>query len=187
MQCYIQKRTSREDALAAIEATMQEGFVARASLKDIYMWEHSPSRTQMFWITLLDIPRGVSDHLVRHSAVGQQHFVKTSRYDRGGVGRVETTLASPTSHSMLVNAQHLIDMAKVRLCYKASEDTREVMLMIKDKLWDIDPYLYVYLVPKCVYRNGVCSEPKPCGKYKVSTYRPNLIMERITMGGQSNE
>ena len=177
--CKITKLTDIQQAWAAIEATMQDGFVAGANLKEIYKWEHSVSRTQLFWIELLSIPRGVSDHLVRHANVGQQHFVKSSLANRGGVGWENTTLEAPTNHRMLLNAQHLIDMAKLRLCYKANEKTREIMLMIREELMLVDWELAQYLVPKCVYRNGICSEPKPCGNYKITRYDPDAIKKRM--------
>lgn len=179
MNIKVTKLTSIQDAWNAIDATMQAGFAAKANLNNIYKWEHSPSRTQIFWIEMIGITRGVSDHFVRHAAVGQQHFVKTSRADRDGEGHDKMSLSSPTNHRMLVNAQHLIDMAKVRLCNKALVDTSDVMQAIKDALYQVDPELVRYLVPKCVYRNGVCSEPRACGKYKVEMYDPDKIFERI--------
>lgn len=179
MMCKITKITTIEDAHAAIEATMFAGFVAKANLNDIYSWEHSVSRTQMFWICLYGIPRGVSDHLVRHAAVGQQHFVKSSLTNRGGAGWENTSLTDPTDHRMLLNAQHLIDMAKLRLCYKANEKTREIMNLIREELMLVDWDLARFMVPKCVYRGGICSEPKPCGNYKITRYDPDAIKKRM--------
>lgn len=179
MNITIKKMTGIEEAHAAIEATMFDGFEAKASLSSIYNWEHSPSRTQIFWIEMINIFRGVSDHLVRHAAVGQQHFIKSSRTSHGGVGWGETSLTSFTDHRMLINAQHLIDMAKLRLCYKANANTRTIMIMIKEQMKQVDPALAEYLVPKCVYRNGICSEPSPCGIYNVEKYNPSEIWERI--------
>ena len=55
MQVKIKKITDIKLAHAAIESTMQDGFAAKCNLKDLYLWEHSPSRTQMFWIEMEDI------------------------------------------------------------------------------------------------------------------------------------
>ena len=52
------------------------------SLYKMYKSEHSPIRTQMFWIEMEDIPTFVSVHLVRHK-IGVEHFVKSNRLDRG--------------------------------------------------------------------------------------------------------
>ena len=51
------------------------------SLYKMYKSEHSPMRTQMFWIEMEDIPTFVSVHLVRHK-IGVEHFCSTRREDR---------------------------------------------------------------------------------------------------------
>ena len=187
MQVKIKKITDIKLAHAAIESTMQDGFEAKCNLKDLYLWEHSPSRTQMFWVEMLDIPSYCSVHLVRHSAVGQQHFVRSNRDDRRRFTWLEKLFPfffkvhrnTPVNHSMLVNAQHLIDMSKVRLCYKASYDTRMLMYKIKDAVEAIDKDLATYMVPFCVYQGGYCHQPKPCGNYKVKRYEPEKIWKGI--------
>jgi len=119
-----------------------------------YLSEHSPIRAMLFWIEIDGISNRVHTHLVRHH-VGVQHWVRTQRPDRGGKeGTRDIT--------MYINAQGLIDMAKVRLCFKAHKDTRAVMLGIRDALRKVDPALASVMVPKCVYRNGLCGEFKPC-------------------------
>lgn len=183
MKITVTKITDLTDAHAAIESTMHAGFKANCSLKNLYLWEHSPSRTQMFWVMAEDIPTKVSVHLVRHAAVGQQHYVMSNRPDRGGAGDELVTRNSPVNHRMLLNAQHLIDMSRKRLCFQASEETRAAMLAIKQAVHQIDPDLASYMVPNCVYRGGYCCEPKPCGKYKSERYDPKIIIERV--GGLS--
>lgn len=171
------KITTLNDAHMAIESTMHEGFEALCSLKQLYLWEHSPSRTQLFWVNMTGIPTKVSVHLVRHSAVGQQHYVMSNRPDRGGAGDSVVTRNTPVNHRMLLNAQHLIDMSRRRLCFKASTETREVMEGIKNSLQYVDADLIGYMVPNCVYRGGYCCEPSPCGKYKVNRYNPTKILQ----------
>jgi len=68
---------------------------------------------------------------------------------------------TPTDIGMWMNAQALIDMAKLRLCNHASKETREVMIEIKKKVKEVDPDLAKFMVRKCVYRNGICGES--CG------------------------
>lgn len=179
MKITASKITDLTDAHLAIESTMHAGFEAKCTLSQLYLWEHSPSRTQLFWIDMEDIPTKVSVHLVRHAAVGQQHYVMSNRPDRGGAGDDVVTRNSPVNHRMLLNAQHLIDMSRKRLCFKASEETRLVMLMIKDSVHYVDKDLATYMVPNCVYRGGYCCEPKPCGNYKIRKYDPDAIMGRL--------
>jgi len=179
MKVTVAKITTLTDAHLAIESTMRSGFAAKCSLDQLYRWEHSPSRTQLFWINMLNIPTKVSVHLVRHAAVGQQHFVMSNRSDRGGAGDDQVTRNSPVNHRMLLNAQHLIDMSRKRLCFQASAETRTVMLAIWDAVLRIDIDLANYMVPNCVYRGGYCCEPKPCGQYRVKKYDPKTIIRNI--------
>lgn len=178
MKITIQKITLLEDAHDAIETTMFDGFKSTCDLKSLYLWEHSPSRTQLFKIKLFEIPSFVSTHFVRHSAVGQLHFVKSNRDDRRKTkGVVDRN--SLVNHMMFLNAQHLIDMSKVRLCFQASKETREVMNEIRKGIDIIEPELAVNMVPFCVYQGGFCHQPKPCGNYKVKRYNPDEIWKSI--------
>lgn len=163
MKITIQKLTNINLAHRAINSTMSEGFDAKAPLDEIYRWEHSPSRSQLFWIEIDGLQTFVSVHFVRHAAVGQQHYVRSMRADRGGKGQPVADRNTPVFHTMLLNAQHLIDMSRKRLCYKASVETRELMEQIKEAIKKIDPDLAKYMVKNCEYRNGICSEPKSCG------------------------
>lgn len=69
----------------------------------------------------------------------------------------------PTDLAFIANAEALINMAHKRLCRKASVETRGVFVRIKEEVKAVDPDLYQHLVPMCVFRNGLCSEPKCCG------------------------
>lgn len=179
VQIEIKKITDISDAHLAIESTMRDGFEAKCTLDQLYLWEHSPSRTQLFWVVLRGVPTKVSVHFVRHAAVGQQHFVMSNRSDRGGEGDEVVTRNSPVNHRMMLNAQHLIDMSRRRLCYQASWETHQVMEGIRTGMKDLDPALAKYMVPNCVYRGGYCCEPKPCGKYKVRRYDPEWILAEV--------
>ena len=92
------------------------------TLDKIYQCEHSPMRTQMFVVEMKDIPTFVSVHFVRHKH-GVEHFVKSNREDRashtGDSGRWH-----PVNHMMLCNAQSLVNLARKRLCRKASKRER---------------------------------------------------------------
>lgn len=183
MKITVQKITTIADAHAAIASTVSGATTPRATLQQLYGWEHSPSRTQLFWVVMEGIPSFVSVHFVRHAAVGQQHYVMSNRVDRGGDGNDIVTRNSPVNHRMLLNAQHLIDMSRRRLCYQASIETRSVMQRIKDEVAFVDMDLARYMVPNCIYRGGICSEPKPCGNFKIKRYDPEGIYGRISETG----
>lgn len=65
---------------------------------------------------------------------------------------------------MYINAQELINMAHVRLCNQASKETREIMQEIVKQVLSTNPEFKDVLVPKCVYRGGLCNEFNSCGK-----------------------
>lgn len=69
----------------------------------------------------------------------------------------------PTDLAFLANAEALINMAHKRLCRRASVETRGVFERIKEEVKAVDSDLYQHLVPMCVFRNGLCTEPKCCG------------------------
>lgn len=134
--------------------------------KRMYMSEHSPIRTQLFGIEMIDIPTFVSVHFVRHK-IGVEHYVKSNRTDRGGDGTEDRS--TPVNHYMFINATALIYLSRKRLCSNASPETREVMRLIKEQIETIDPALAHCMIPECVYRSG-CPEFKCCGKYPRLTY-----------------
>lgn len=136
------------------------GKPSLASLSGMYSCEHSPIRTQLFWIELLDVPTFVSVHFVRHK-VGVEHYVRSNRDDRGGSNTVDR--CTPVNHAMLCNAQALINMARKRLCNKAHADTVMVMKEIRKAVGRVDPDLMERMVPECWYRGRVCHEWRPCG------------------------
>jgi hypothetical protein len=150
-----------DDGLArrACKFTLHSQAETSIPMRKLYGSEHSPIRTQLFWIELVDIPTFVSVHFVRHK-IGVEHYVQTNRVDRGG--KVNTDRTAPVNHAMLVNAQALINMSRKRLCFNASEETREVMVGIKDEVSKLSPCLAEFMVVECVYR-GRCPEPRSCG------------------------
>lgn len=164
---------------------------SRMSLSRMYACEHSPCRTQVYWIRLYDIPLFCSTQLLRHH-VGSQPFQLSCREDRNGGnvkfkeriaevtawiedGNVESAVNmlgwlsdnadryTKVNLGLFINAQSLIDMAQERLCTNASAETREIFQGIVSKLRDVDPDLVPFLVPSCVYRGGICNRIKKCG------------------------
>ncbi len=167
MSCEIKKHTSLEDARDAVNSTMGAGFAAKATLKQIYSWMHSPIRTQVFSVQFYNMYSFVSVHLVRH--VTTVPFVQSMRTDRGGEGTEDRY--TPVKHRMFLNAEAILNIANKRLCFQASPETREAVLMMKDELQIIDPDLAYNMVPTCVWRGGICPEPRPCGNYKIRRFK----------------
>ena len=164
MLIEIKKHTGVAEARRAIEFTTGGRFQPKATLRNIYEWNHSLTRTQMFSVMMFRIPTFVSVHFVRHK-IGVEHFVQSNRSDRGGDTGVDRD--TPVNHLMFCNAEAIINMSHRRLCHQASEKTQLVMRQIKGEMAIADPELVPFLVPMCQYRGGICSEPKPCGEYKV--------------------
>lgn len=137
---------------------------SKMSLATAYLNEHSIIRSQLFLIKMKDIPTKASVHFVRHSAVGQLHVVSTNRKDlNDGAEDESINRLTPVNHVMLLNGQHLIEMARKRLCSKAEDTTRSLMDTIRQAIGTIDPDLAAHMVPNCFYRGGICPEPKGCG------------------------
>lgn len=200
LQVSVRKLTDEELMREACESTFLGK--SKASLLDLYRAEHSPVRTQLFWVTLKNVKLFISTHLLRHH-VGSVPFQLTCRDDRKGnnpnvvqrCGKIKTRLKAinpqleystidyvlkgciedvewlaensdrntKVNLSLLVNAQSLIDMAKLRLCNCAHVETREVFNKIKQEIAKIDPSLAAMMVRKCVYRGGICGEMRCCG------------------------
>jgi hypothetical protein len=148
--------------LAAAFTTRNPERIPDIDAYRLYLSEHSPIRTRWFWVEMRGIPSFVSTHLVRHK-IGAEHYVMSNREDRGGDG--EASRKTLINHAMMINAQALINMARKRLCNKAHEETREVMVEIQGALFGIDRDLSLAMVPDCEYR-GKCYELKPCGPNK---------------------
>jgi hypothetical protein len=158
MKVTATKLTTEALMQAACSTTMR-GKASKMTLDRIYSCMHSPIRTQIFWVEMVDIPTFVSVHFVRHSA-GICHYVGTNREDRGGVA---ADRSAKINHSMLVNAEALINLSRKRLCGQASKETQEAMQAIKEAIALVDPYLPKYMQRECQFRNGKCPELKCCG------------------------
>jgi hypothetical protein len=115
----------------------------------------------------------VQTHFTRHW-LGVEWFVKTSRSDRTGITRVNKSQDDPVDVEGSANAQALINIARKRLCYLASRETREAFEKLVESLEEIEPELASVLVPECVYRNGLCPEFKSCGYNKTKAFKERL-------------
>lgn len=156
----VTKLTDETVLRRACDMTRKPGMVpSQMTLEKIYRCEHSPARTQQFWIELLGIETFVSVHLVRHKH-GVEHFVESNRDDRGGTGKEDRY--TPVNHGLYVNAQALINMSLKRLCYASHSRTVSIWMRLKKAMRKVDPALSEAMVPVCVYRNGICPEMREC-------------------------
>lgn len=129
--------------------------------------EHSPIRTLMFTVRM-ELPYWVSTHFVRHK-YGVEHYVSSQRNDRQSkYDRTKAPQGELVTHVMDVNAQELIQMARMRLCSQAAPETRVAMLRICDAVVATNPEFSPFLTPKCLAHGG-CNEFKPCGYYEEVT------------------
>jgi len=150
-----QKLTTK--SLSDKACSFTRGKQVSPSLAYLYHAEHSPIRTQIFWIEMTNIPTFASTHFARHK-IGIEHFIKSNRDDSpnytGDLGRYQ-----PVNHAMLANAQSLINIARKRLCRRSHHITRHIMAMIKNEIKKCDPDLADSMVTECEYR-GHCPEGK---------------------------
>ena len=167
MKVTVEKLTNGDLARRACQYTLHSHAETKIPLRKLYCSEHSPARTQIFWIELDGIPSYVSTHLVRHK-IGVEHYVTTNRLDRGAT--VVADRNTPVNHAMLCNAQALINMSRKRLCNNADAVTRRVMSYIKEAISEADPDLAEFMVIDCEYR-GYCCEVRTCGYYPPYTVR----------------
>lgn len=125
--------------------------------------EHSPIRTLMFTIEM-EVPSYVSVHFVRHK-VGVEHYVQSQRNDRqSNYDRELAPQNAMVTHTMDIDAQQLMFMARRRLCGMADPVTRYVMTKICTAVILTNPEFKKHLIPMCEYRHE-CPEFEPCGHY----------------------
>lgn len=142
---------------------------------------HSPVRARQF-IIAITIPYWVSVHLVRHT-IGIQHFVQSQRSDRTGEERDGKRQDEPVRHTMLVNAEALVNISRRRLCSKASPETRQAWNAIVEHVRLVDPIVAEACVPQCI-TFGLCPEMQPCGYDKTIAF---LKRRGKYMTGEENE
>ncbi len=70
---------------------------------------------------------------------------------------------TPINMILDVNAEELMVMSNKRLCMKAAEKTRQIMLEMCRLAQEATPELTGLLVPMCEWC-GTCREMHPCGR-----------------------
>jgi len=120
--------------------------------------EHSPVRLiKVNWLWD-SIKSWCAVHFSRHK---WECFVSTRRTDRIGIDRDKLTQDEIVTFEGEANAQHLIDTWRKRLCFQASNETRQYAEDFKIVLREKEPELADTLVPHCIYRFG-CPEFEMC-------------------------
>lgn len=77
---------------------------------------------------------------------------------------------SPTSMGLLLNAEEIVNISRVRLCNKAAKETSQVWANVVNKLEEVDPDLAEFCVPACVHQ-GFCRERPCCGFTTTDGYK----------------
>ena len=132
--------------------------------KKIIRSMHSPIRTLMFTVALIDVPYWVSVHFSRHK-IGVEHYVTSQRNDRQDMyDRNSARQDAPVVHIMDINAEAVIGISKKRMCKKAAKETREAWEAVCSAIMEKFPYFEGELVPPCKY--GRCTEFVPCSEEK---------------------
>jgi hypothetical protein len=144
--------------------------------------EHSPIRLLTFRWKWYSMKSWVSVHFARHW-LGWDKFISTQRSDRTGVNRDESPQGTLVTYDGQSNAQAVMNVSKVRLCFQASTETREAMEDLKLKVRDdVDKHIAYVCVPSCIYRGGCGEFPDEngvsgCGWYNQFVKRhPNVNM-----------
>jgi hypothetical protein len=138
-------------------------------LYQILYAEHSPIRNIIIKSTWEKIKYWVSVHLTRHK-IGIEHFVKTQRSDRTGVDRDNLPQGAEVQHSIVANAQAIINISRKRMCKQASKETRLAWQEFLKSFYYELPELNFVCVPECMYR-GFCPEIKCCGYVNSNDYK----------------
>lgn len=132
--------------------------------KKLLISEHSPIRLISVKWRWEGIYSWVSVHFARHW-LGWDKWVSTQRTDRTGVDRNKQPQDTEVNMDVRANAQALINVARFRLCFQASNETRSCMENLKENIHDELPEVAGVMVPNCVYRGG-CPEFTQCGFWK---------------------
>lgn len=166
------------DVLNDCRSTVSKGAIGKEPSKlfkkKILISEHSPIRNISVRWVWESIKSWISVHFSRHK---WECFISTRRTDRTGIDR--NSLRQDELVSMIGNAnvQQLIDTARKRLCYQASDETREYMEDLKYAIHSLEPEIADVLVPNCIYRAG-CPEMNCCGKFDFTKYLDISIQNR---------
>ena len=134
-------------------------------ITNLLISEHSPIRLATIKWRWEGIKSWISVHFARHW-LGWDKWVSTQRSDRTGVDRNKSTQDTPVNMDINANAQALINVARYRLCYQASQETRQYMEDLKRSIDEAGEHeIALVMQPNCIYRCG-CPEFQSCGYWQ---------------------
>ena len=122
--------------------------------------EHTPIRLIEFDWSWKSIKYWVSTEWSRHKFekfISSQRNDRQDKYDRNAARQ-----DAPVNFDGQANMQNLIDSWRKRLCFKVTNEARELAEDFKKELYSVDQIVSDVLVPNCVYRCG-CPEFTTCG------------------------
>ena len=142
-------------------AATTHGRKVKAPNEYWFRCEHSPIRLFRYFIKLNALKSFISTHLVRHG-VFANHAVTSKRDDLRPNPEEVIGRNTPVTHIIETNAAELIFISRRRLCYKSHKETVGAWKHVTKEIKRHEPTLFPYLVPECVYRNGICPERTEC-------------------------
>ena len=122
--------------------------------------EHTPIRLIEFDWSWKSIKYWVSTEWSRHKFekfISSQRNDRQDKYDRNAARQ-----DAPVNFDGQANMQNLIDSWRKRLCFKVTNEARELAEDFKKELYSVDQIVSDVLVPNCIYRCG-CPEFTTCG------------------------
>lgn len=147
--------------------------------KAILISEHSPIRMLTYEVTWEDIPYFAAMHLRTHhvgfkAVEDDNYFIETSRADRKNLNRDELPQTAPVSCCVIMNAQSILNVSRVRLCSLADKETLKAWQAFITELFEVEPLLAKLCQPNCIYR-GRCPEGQnSCNFTNTTTYEKKL-------------
>lgn len=131
----------------------------------MFLGEESPIEVVQFMIECFDVPKKVRNQIFRHTKKLPRFFAETSREDLTGKKRDDN---GNTNFIIVANPSALIEIAKLRLCYKTEKETRLFMhLLVSSFAKDGNVFARAManvMAPFCVYQNGCKYRENGCEK-----------------------
>jgi len=164
-------------------ASFVTGNKVRVPLKKWLASEHSPIRDLIFKIDFYGIKNYVAAHLKTYNRDVISNITESNRRDYAAKygKQVSDDRETPTNHHMMLNAAAMIKISRDRICNEASVDTIKVWRAVREEVRKINPEMALFMVPECVYRNGLC----PHFHSKCHYFNTNKFKEELEIYKQS--
>ena len=158
--------------------------------KDSLISEHSHIRNLTYEMIWDDIPYWTAMHFRTHhqgfkSGEDDLYFVQTQRTDRTQTDRDKLPQDAPVRLRVVMNAQSIINVSRVRLCHLTALETRGAWSGMLYELSNIEPHLTALCVPNCHYRNRCPEGSKCCGYNRTDKSKKELEWYKTFCGNES--